>query len=214
MRMRKKAWTNDMIEARKDCVVAEPEMYKSTWGQFSQNGEVHVEIGCGKGDYWLQMAHQYPESAWIAIEKDRDCAAIALKKSLDNTTSNMKMIIADAKDIGEWFERDEVDVLHLNFSDPWPKKRHTKRRLTHDEFLNVYKRILKKSGKLIMKTDNASLFEYSLVTFIQNDWQLLEVSVDYRRLEHPEDAITEYERHFMEMGQPIYRAVWTYNKEV
>lgn len=209
MRMRKKSWSNDMIKSRSDCVISNPDLLAGSWKQFSANGEIHLEIGCGKGDYWLQMAHMYPESCWIAIEKDKDCAAIALKKSLEQTSSNMKMIIADARDIASWFEEGEIDYIHLNFSDPWPKKRHTKRRLTHGDFISVYRRLLKPNGRIVMKTDNAKLFEYSLVTFVQNAWLLEEVSVDFRREEHPEDAITEYERHFMALGQPIYRAVWS-----
>ncbi len=213
MRMRKKPWANDMIQSRTDCVISNPEEMKGTWRQFAQNGEVHVEIGSGKGDYWINMSHMYPESAWIAIEKNTDCAAISLKKSLDCTLPCMKLIVKDAAMIDEWFAENEADVLHLNFSDPWPKKSHTKRRLTYGSFLDSYKKILKPSGKLIMKTDNKKLFEYSLVSFSQNGWYLEDASVDYRRDEHPEDAITEYERNFMELGQPIYRAVWKYREE-
>ena len=208
MRMRKKPWAKEMIASRTDCVVEQPESLRGRWNKYSQNGEVRVEIGSGKGDYWISMAHLYPECAWIAIEKSVDCAAIALKKSLDNTLDNMKLIINDAANIEQWFAENEIDVIHLNFSDPWPKKSHTKRRLTYGTFLEQYRRILKEDGKLIMKTDNASLFEFSLLSFEENGWKLAEVSVDWRRNEHPEDAITEYERNFMELAQPIYRAVW------
>ena len=120
----------------------------------------------------------------------------------------MKIINGDAAEIGNWFEDNEIDVIHLNFSDPWPKKRQTKRRLTYGTFLDSYRRILKDTGKVIMKTDNSQLFEYSLVSFDAADWQLLEVSVNWREKEHPEDTITEYEANFMALGQPIYRAVW------
>ncbi len=208
MRMRKKPWAKDMIASRTDCVISEPEKMAGNWGQFSSNGEVHLEIGAGKGDYWIKMAHQYPETAWIAVEKDINCAGIALKKSLDDTLSNMKFIVGDAGNIDEWFADGEIDVIHLNFSDPWPKKGHTKRRLTYGSFLNSYRRILKDDGKIIMKTDNSQLFEFSLISFEDNQWKLTDVSVDYRRNEHPEDAITEYESNFMELGQPIYRAIW------
>ncbi|MBR0385332.1 MAG: tRNA (guanosine(46)-N7)-methyltransferase TrmB, partial [Erysipelotrichaceae bacterium] len=181
--------------------------------QLADGRQIHVEIGAGKGDYWIAMAHQYPECLWIAIEKDVDCAAIALKKSLDQTSANMKMIIGYASELENWFAGGEIDVIHLNFSDPWPKKRHTKRRLTYDSFLQVYERILKPEGELQFKTDNSGLFEYSLVSFASQNWNLKEVSVDWRREEHPEDAITEYESNFMELGQPIYRAVWQLKKD-
>ena len=208
MRMRKKPWAKDMIASRTDCVIADPASYASKWAQFSESGEVRVEIGSGKGDYWINMAHMYPEIAFIAVEKSEDCAAISLKKCLENTTDNMKLIVDDAANITEWFAENEIDVIHLNFSDPWPKKGHTKRRLTYRSFLDSYKRILKDDGLIIMKTDNMKLFEYSLVSFSQAGWYLKDVSIDYRRDEHPEDAITEYEHNFMELGQPIYRAIW------
>lgn len=209
MRMRKKPWAEEMIARRSDCVIAAPERYRGTWSRFSRDGSVHLEIGAGKGDYWIAMAHQYPASAWIAVEKDRSCAAIALKKSLDDTTDNMKLIIGDAGALADWFAEAEVDVIHLNFSDPWPKKRQAKRRLTARTFLAVYRRILKPQGELILKTDNPGLFEFSLLSAQQDGWTLKEVSVDWRREEHPEDAVSEYERGFMAQGQPIYRAVWT-----
>ena len=214
MRMRKKHWAKDMIAQRTDCVIAAPEEMKGCWRELAADREIRVEIGSGKGDYWISMAHLYPDCLWIAVEKDESCVGIALKKCLDNTTSNMKIINGDATDIDKWFDENEVDVIHLNFSDPWPKKRQTKRRLTYGTFLQQYNRILKKGGRVIMKTDNVTLFEYSLVSFDENGWHLKEVSVDYRRDPHQEDAITEYEASFMELGQPIYRAMWQVEKEV
>lgn len=213
MRMRRKPWANDMIASRQDCVINNPSEIKGNWKQF-QKKKIVVEIGAGKGDYWIAMAHQNPDELWVAIEKDYSCSGIALKKSLDCTSENMKFIVGDAAKINEWFDEKEVDRIHLNFSDPWPKKSHTKRRLTYSTFLQSYQKILKRDGCIVMKTDNAKLFEFSLVSFSQADWPLVEVSVDFRREEHPEDAITEYENNFMDLGQPIYRAVWKVpNKE-
>lgn len=207
MRMRKKPWAKDMIESRKDCVINNPAENRGKWSSFS-DGKIVVEIGSGKGDYWIAMAHQYPQELWIAVEKNIDAAAIALKKSLDNTTDNMKMIIDDAADIEKWFAPGEIDRIHLNFSDPWPKKAHTKRRLTYGSFLKSYENVLKDDGCIVMKTDNAKLFEYSLVSFNLENWNIQDVSVDFRRDPHPEDAITEYESNFMALNQPIYRAVF------
>ena len=211
--MRKKSWAPDMIESRTDCVIGEPATMAGKWNSYGNGGEIRVEIGAGKGDYWIKMAHLYPEILWIAVEKDISCSGIALKKSLDCTGDNMKFIVGDAAEIRNWFTEGEVDAIHLNFSDPWPKKGHTKRRLTYGSFLEDYRYILKNNGKVIMKTDNSSLFEFSLLSFAENGWKLEEVSVDYRRNEHEEDAITEYESNFMAKGQPIYRAVWSVNKE-
>ena len=207
MRMRKKPWANDMIASRTDCVIADPTEMKGKWHQFGFK-TIAVEIGAGKGDYWIGMAHLYPDTLWIAIEKNYDAAAIALKKSIDNTLDNMKFIVADAAHINEWFDTNEVDRIHLNFSDPWPKKAHTKRRLTYGTFLADYHNILTEDGCIVMKTDNRKLFEFSLVSFNKSNYQMEEVYLDYRETEHADDVITEYEHNFMEKGQPIYRAVF------
>ena len=149
--MRKKPWAKDMILQRQDCVIANPEEMAGTWRKYGKQNVV-VEIGAGKGDYWINMAHMYPDELWVAVEKNIDAAGIALKKSLDNTSENMKFIVNDAANISQWFAEGEVDRIHLNFSDPWPKKHHTKRRLTYGSFLSDYARILKKQGKLMMFT--------------------------------------------------------------
>ncbi len=207
MRMRKKPWANDMIEQRVDCVIKDPKEMAGKW-QTIAGDKVIVEIGSGKGDYWIGMAHKYPNELWVAVEKCVDAAAIALKKSIDDTQENMKMIVNDAANISEWFNEKEVDRIHLNFSDPWPKKAHTKRRLTYGSFLQSYKKILKDDGVIVMKTDNVKLFEYSIPSFSQAGWVIKEMSVDFRREQHDEDVITEYERNFMDKGQPIYRAIF------
>ncbi len=212
MRMRKKPWAKDMIQQRTDCIINNPETLKGKWKTFGYE-KIVVEIGAGKGDYWIGMAKNNPDELWIAVEKNIDAAAMALKKSLDCTKENMKFIVNDADKIDLWFEEGEVDRIHLNFSDPWPKKAHTKRRLTYGSFIDRYRKVLKKEGCIIMKTDNAKLFEYSLVTFSENKWLLKDVSVDFRREIHDEDVITEYENNFMQLGQPIYRAVFQISGE-
>ncbi|MGI6509158.1 MAG: tRNA (guanosine(46)-N7)-methyltransferase TrmB [Erysipelotrichaceae bacterium] len=207
MRMRKKPWAKDLIQQRIDCVISNPETLKGKWKTFGYDTIV-VEIGAGKGDYWIGMGEKNPGELWVAVEKNIDAAAMALKKSIDCTSENMKFIVGDAEKIDLWFEEREVDRIHLNFSDPWPKKAHTKRRLTYGTFIERYKKVLKNDGCIIMKTDNAELFEYSLITFSENKWSLKDVSVDFRRETHDEDVITEYENNFMQLGQPIYRAIF------
>jgi len=208
--MRKKVWAKDYIESRSDVVVFEPEMMKGKWNNGKE--KLRVEIGSGKGDYWIGMSKLYPNDMWVAVEKDESCTGIALKK-IENVNDNMKFVHADAANISNWFNENEVDIIHLNFSDPWPKKHHSKRRLSADSFVNDYKKILKKDGLIIMKTDNKQLFEFSLVSFSQHGLILQEASVDYRRDVHDEDVITEYERNFMDLGQPIYRCIFKINKE-
>ena len=149
-----------------------------------------------------------PEEGWIGIEKEHNVAAVAVKKALAQPHEHMAFIAQDADQISTWFAPGEIDVIHLNFSDPWPKSGYAKRRLSHARFLKQYETLLNENGQVIMKTGNPKLFEFSLTEFSKENWLLCEVSVDFRRLPHPEDAITEYEQKFMDLGQPIYRAVW------
>lgn len=189
-------------------IVRNCETMPGKWRELLQKEELHVEIGSGKGDYWIKMSDLYPDAGWIGIEKNVNVAAITLKKVENSEHLNRRFIVDDAMAIDTWFAENEIDVIHLNFSDPWPKKRASKHRLSHTSFLKRYEKILKKEGKLIMKTDNAKLFEFSVLEFQNNGWIMDEFSVDYRRDEHPEDVITEYETRFMNLNQPIYRAVW------
>lgn len=207
MRMRNKSWAKPLIENCNEFVVHEPSNMAGKWKQQLKCSELHLEIGCGKGDYWVLMADKHPECGWIGIEKNPNVAAIAIKKRIENPKSNALFIVDDAKDIENWFNQGELKVIHLNFSDPWPKKAHNKRRLSHAGFLNKYGNLLEAQGMIIMKTDNRSLFEFSLLEFAQNKWQLIEVNVDFRS-EVQEDVISEYEQKFIDLNQPIYRAIW------
>ena len=208
MRMRRLKWAHDFLEQQPH-LIKEPETMKGKWKQLLNKEILHVEIGCGKGDYWVQMGKRYSESGWIGIEKNESAAALAMRNYVNQgEESHMRFIYGDAATITEWFAPKEVDVIHLNFSDPWPKTRNHKRRLSHAGFLTKYKQILNSEGQIIMKTDNSDLFEFSLLQFQNEGFCLADVSVDFRRAIHEEDVITEYERRFMEKGQPIYRAVF------
>ena len=207
MRMRKKVWAKPYLEKRSDVIVIDASANVGNWKKIIPGEKLHIEIGSGKGDYWVKMAALYANESWIGIEKSSDAAAVAIKKCPDNP-ANMRFINDDAQYLSDWFDENEVDVIHLNFSDPWPKKGHAKRRLTAKSFLEQYYRILSKEGIIIMKTDNSKLFEYSLLTFASEGWELIDVSVDFRRENHDEDVITEYEANFMEKGQSIYRGIW------
>ena len=131
-----------------------------------------------------------------------------------NNLENKRMISANAENLLSWFDKGEVDVIHLNFSDPWPKKHYHKRRLSSDKFLDMYKTLLSEDGKIIMKTDNTDLFEDSVIYFLQNGFTFTEFYVDYRRNEHPDDAITEYESKFIEEGKPIYKLIAVQKKQI
>ncbi len=213
MRVRKKSWTPTVIQEAKEqnLLIEHPRQYKGKWKKRRQTDTVHVEIGAGKGDYVVDMSSLDPSIGWVAIEKDMHVAAYALKKSFGVVLENGKFIIDDANLIDEWFEENEIDTLHLNFSDPWPKKAHHKRRLTTPDFASKYQKLLKNQGQVILKTDNAGFFEDSLVVLTKT-FQLEDVWVNYRQQAHPEDAITEYEQRFIELNQPIYRVIWRNNK--
>lgn len=209
MRMRKLPWAEEYLK-RSEIVVQTPAECKGKWSTLVKGARLHLEIGCGKGDYWMQMAKQYPQDAWVAVEKNVSVAGIAARKfdMQEGDAARMRLIWGDAQELEAWFGAQEVDVIHLNFSDPWPKKRAHKKRLSSPSFITQYETILKTGGELQMKTDNASLFEFSLLQFQNAGWPLREISVDYRRTPHEEDVITEYEKRFLTLDQPIYRAVW------
>lgn len=207
MRMRKKKWAQPWLEAHTDYIDPDPVQYKGKWKERLQKDVLHLEIGMGKGDYLIGMSQLYPDEGWVGMEKDPSAAAVAARKQVESghDLSNNHMIVGDAENLLQWFDQKEVDVIHLNFSDPWPKKHYHKRRLSSEKFLQMYRYILNDQGKILMKTDNKDLFEDSVLYFLQNGFTLTEFSVDYRRKEHPEDVITEYESKFMAEGMPIYR---------
>ncbi len=208
MRMRKKKWADGWLEAHSDYVLSDPKEYAGRWRDLLNADILHVEIGTGKGDYINHMAAMYPEEGWVGIEKDRSAIAVAARKAVEDESDdlhNKRLIVNDAENLLSWFAPGEIDIIHLNFSDPWPKKHYHKRRLSSSRFLTMYRELLSQDGYIRMKTDNKDLFEASVLYFLQNDFTLTEFSVDYRRNEHPEDAVTEYESRFLELGQPIYQ---------
>lgn len=215
MRMRKKKWAEPYLSKHEDFTLAHPEDYKGKWKELFHTSTLHVELGMGKGGYIRQMSSMYPEEGWVGIEKDVSAAAVSTRKILEEenrSLNNIRMIHGHAENMEEWFAAGEIDVIHLNFSDPWPKKGTHKRRLSSANFLSIYKKLLSKDGVIRMKTDNKDLFEDSVLYFLDNGFHLEEFSVDYRRKDHPEDAITEYEEKFMSEGQPIYQLVAKANK--
>lgn len=185
----------------------DPASRKGSWKK-ENPARLHLEIGAGKGGYSAGMAALYPKEQFVAVEKNESAAGLAAKKFDEAALDNLSLIYGDGADLSLWFDPQEVDVIHLNFSDPWPKKRNAKRRLSAPAFTRQYGSVLADDGELIMKTDNAQLFEYSLLEFQKAGFVLQDVSVDFRREEHPEDVLTEYEEKFVQTGHPIYRAIW------
>lgn len=205
MRMRKKKWAEPFIDAHPDRIYRDPSEYKGKWHQLLDTSTIRLEIGCGKGGYSRQMALLYPEDGYIGLEKDVSAAAVSARKVEEDERPYPKLryIVNQAANLRLWFAKEEVDIIHLNFSDPWPKKGEHKRRLSSKQFLEMYDEILRPEGMILMKTDNVSLFEDSVVSFMEYGFEMVKISVDYRRDEH-DDPITEYEEKFLALHQPIY----------
>ena len=160
MRMRKKKNGIARIEACSEYLIRN----KKQIDVLREEGKLpcRLEIGCGKGDFAVAASERYREEPYIAMELISDVALCALEKAKAAQCGNLKILIANAKNLTDYFQKGDVKVLYLNFSDPWPKKGHTKRRLTYRGFLELYKQILTDDGKICFKTDNAGLFEFSL----------------------------------------------------
>ena len=207
MRLRNKPWAAEYIEAHPDVIIPNPEDYKGKWHEvFGNNNPVHIEVGTGKGQFVLGMAKQNPDINYIGIELFDSVIVCALEKVVEaEKPANLRLLKVNGAKLQEYFAKGDVSRVYLNFSDPWPKKRHAKRRLTHEGFLKLYESILIDNGEIHFKTDNRGLFEYSLVSMNHYGMRLNYVSLDLH-VEMPEDNImTEYEEKFSAKGQPIYR---------
>ena len=198
MRTKFKAWAEPFINEH-------PEVMCS-FEQLNELGSYYLEIGSGKGQFLLDMALKYPNLTFIGVERNITCAGFTVKKLVENEIKNAKLVHADAGQMTPSIKDASVEGIFLNFSDPWPKKRHTKRRLTSESFLNEYYRILKKGARLIFKTDNYDLFTFSLEAISASKFKLVEANYSYDGKDEF-DATTEYEKSFREEGQPIYRLI-------
>ena len=177
----------------------------------NKDKKIYIEIGMGKGDFITKLSSLDKDNIYIGIEISKQVLAIAIKKmkryEIENNVKldNLYLMSFDASTISEIFEDEQIDKIYLNFSDPWPKKRHAKRRLTHENFLKEYKKILKEDGIIEFKTDNRLLFEYSLVSMQNFGMKFLSVYLDLHKTDVP-NIVTEYEEKFAPKG-PIYKLV-------
>lgn len=185
--------------------VLNPKDYHGKWALevFKNNNPIHIEIGCGKGQFMMGLAKHFPDINFIAIEKYDSVLVRCLEKVSQDDIPNLKLVLLDALMLKEVFDKGEVEEIYLNFSDPWPKTRHAKRRLTSYIYLDIYRNILASDGAIIQKTDNRSLFESSLESLSQNDWYLTNVSLDLHKTDLF-NITTEYEDKWSPKG-PIYR---------
>ncbi len=189
--------------------IQEPEQKKGKWAEvFGNDHPIHIEVGMGKGQFIIEMAKRNPEINYIGIEKYSSVLVRAVEKLEDFEHNNLRLIRMDAENIEEVFDKDEVDRIYLNFSDPWPKDRHAKRRLTSTRFLERYNNILTPEGRVMFKTDNKDLFDFSLEQVEEAGWILENHTYDLHHSEYNEgNVMTEYEEKFSAKGNPICRLV-------
>ncbi|MBF2599643.1 tRNA (guanosine(46)-N7)-methyltransferase TrmB [Listeria seeligeri] len=206
MRVKHKPWAKDRLQEFPAIYIENPEEVKGKWQEvFGNNNPIHIEIGSGKGQFVSGMAKANPNINYIGIEMIESVLVSALDKAIEADVPNLRLVARDAKLLEECFEKGEIAQIYLNFSDPWPKKRHTKRRLTNPTFLTIYERLLPEAGEIHFKTDNRSLFEYSLVAFSEYNLLLTFVSLDLHNSDYEGNIKTEYEEKFSAKGFPIYR---------
>lgn len=168
---------------------------------FNNDNPIHLEIGMGKGKFILEMALKYPNINFIGVEKYSSVASVAIKKIREIKPDNLRILIMDAKNLEEIL-KGKVDTIYLNFSDPWPKDRHAKRRLTARNFLESYDKLFKGSPHIVMKTDNDNLFQYSLESFKEYGYKINKISYDLHS-ETLDNVETEYEEKFSKEGIKI-----------
>lgn len=207
MRARKRKNTPERIQACSNYFIEEPSLYKDNWSAvFGNSNPIRLEIGCGKGDFVKGMAEKYPDVNFIAVEKATDIVVLALEKVKEAELTNVRFINCDAELLSDIFPDGSFDTIYINFCDPWPKKRHAKRRLTSPLFLELFKKLLSEKGSIHFKTDNRPLFDYSLETFVECNYRLENVTFDLHTEELEDDNVkTEYERNFIAKGFKINR---------
>lgn len=186
-----------------------PKEYKGSWNKvFNNDNPIYIEIGMGKGDFIIENAVGYPNINFIGIEKFDSVIVRAVQKSNELELNNLKLIRIDALEIDDIFDK-EIERIYLNFSDPWPKERHTKRRLTSPIFLSKYDKIFKGSANIVMKTDNNGLFEYSTESIREYGYKITYITRDLYNEDISDNIPTEYEKKFVSRGIKINKLIAT-----
>ena len=209
MRMRKKKNAESRMNACSAVKVENPKELKGKWDEvYGKGREMYLEIGCGKGTFVTELAKRNPDKFYIAMEVVPDVIMLAMEKAVRENVDNVMFVCFDAKELCEVFCDNELSGLYLNFSDPWPKTRHHKRRLTYTSFLEMYKKVIKDGGNIYFKTDNRPLFDFSLLQFNEAKIPLCQVCTDLHTSMWEKGNIhTEYEDNFSAKGFTINRLV-------
>ena len=214
MRMRYKPWAEDYLKSHPELVDMDGSHagYISDW--FDKDQEIYIEIGSGMGQFITTLAGQNPDINFISLEREKSVVVNIVDKVKELGLTNIKLICNDALELNEYFKDGEIDRIYLNFSDPWPKKRHTKRRLTYHTFLALYKQVLKEDGELHFKTDNRGLFAYSLESMSQFGMYFTKLNLNLHQEDDEDNIETEYERKFSDRGSRIYRMEAKFHKNL
>ncbi len=206
MRLKHRPWGDEFLKNHPELIKDRNNIDDADFTSFVAKGNVSLEIGVGRGDFILAKAMHNPEMNFLGVELSGMALAIAGKKIVAQEVDNLLLINMDVHYLFEKMGEESFDVIYLNFSDPWPKKRQHKRRLTYPTCLKEYYRVLKPHGKLIFKTDNDMLFEDSLEYFAESDFVIESITHDYQQLDS-DDEMTEYEKKFRSLGTKIKRVI-------
>ncbi|NMA02884.1 MAG: tRNA (guanosine(46)-N7)-methyltransferase TrmB [Clostridia bacterium] len=206
MRLRRKPGTKEALLALVPPLVLEPQDNLGKWQRyFGNTNPIYIELGTGKGRFITTLAQNNPHINYIGLELKEEVLLMGVKKAVEQNLNNIAFIWGNVQELDNYFAPEELARIYINFCDPWPKKRWAKRRLTHRTFLANYRKLLNDQGQIHFKTDNKDLFEFSLNEFVDDKWQLQNITLDLYK-NPPEDNIaTEYELKFKEKGMPIYR---------
>ncbi len=205
MRMRRKPNVGPRMEACQEVWIQAPETLQGNWRSLMPNArELRVEVGCGKGKFTVETAAAEPDVLIIAIERVREALVMAMEKAIDMGLKNVFFVSMDVAELETFFAPGEIDLLYINFCDPWPRSKNAKRRLTYHTFLEKYRRVLRSKGEIHFKTDNAPLFAWSLEEFQACGLTVRNVTDDLHK-DGPVGIMTGYEEKFYALGTPIHR---------
>lgn len=217
MRMRKKKYLDERVDAVSEYIfeikseekdfnkaIIEKELFDYS-ELFGNDNPVRMEIGCGKGQFIFELAQRYPEINFIAVEKVKNVIVSAAEKANSIGLKNVRFVCGSAEYLPKYIPEKSIELIYLNFSCPFPKERYAKHRLTHRNFLSIYNKLLKDGGEIHQKTDNMHFFEFSIEEFSAAGYKLENVSLDLHNSSFEGNIVTEYEKRFSDLGQPIYR---------
>lgn len=200
MRLRKKWWAVPEMKEN-PLVIFDAENYKDKWNEeFKNENPINLELGCGKGKFISEIAEKNKDKNYCVLDLDTNAIVYATRKIKDLELFNVRAIPTNIEKIDEFFNKDSISRIYINFCNPWPKKRHHKRRLTHPNFLNKYKNLLKEEGEIHFKTDDDDLFNTSVEYFSENGFEVILATYDLANFDYPQNIETEYERKFKGLG--------------